>query len=41
MGQQNVESPETTAGAVGGVSLLNIPPCSMAEGPGEQSQESI
>ena len=35
---QNVENPETTAGAVGGVTLLNIPPCSMAEGPGEQSQ---
>ena len=32
-GQQNVENPETTAGAVGGVTLLNIPPCSMAEGP--------
>ena len=38
VGQQNVENPETTAGAVGGVTLLNIPPCSMAEGPGEQSQ---
>ena len=37
-GQQNVENPETTAGAVGGVTLLNIPPCSMAEGSGEQSQ---
>ena len=36
--QQNVENPETTAGAVGGVTLLNIPPWSMAEGPGEQSQ---
>ena len=35
---QNVENPEATAGAVGGVTLLNIPPCSMAEGPGEQSQ---
>ena len=23
---------------MGGVTLLNIPPCSMAEGPGEQSQ---
>ena len=33
-----MESPEPTAGAVGGVTLLNIPPCSMAEGPGEQSQ---
>ena len=37
-GQPNVENPETTAGAVGGDTLLNIPPCSMAEGPGEQSQ---
>ena len=36
--QLNVENPETTAGAVGGETLLNIPPCSMAEGPGEQSQ---
>ena len=33
-----MESPEPTAGAVEGVTLLNIPPCSMAEGPGEQSQ---
>ena len=38
VGQQNVENPETTAGAVGGVTLLNIPPCSMAGGPEEQSQ---
>ena len=38
VGQTNVENPETTAGAVGGDTLLNIPPCSMAEGPGEQSQ---
>ena len=38
VGQSNVENPETTAGAVGGETLLNIPPCSMAEGPGEQSQ---
>ena len=37
-GQFNVEDPEVTAGAVGGDTLLNIPPCSMAEGPGEQSQ---
>ena len=37
-GQSNVEDPEVTAGAVGGDTLLNIPPCSMAEGPGEQSQ---
>ena len=37
-GQSNVENPETTAGAVGGDTLLNIPPCTMAEGPGEQSQ---
>ena len=35
---RNVENPGTTAGAEGGVTLLNIPPCSMAEGPGEQSQ---
>ena len=34
-GQSNVRNPETTAGAVGGDTLLNIPPCSMAEGPGE------
>ena len=32
------KNPETTAGAVGGDTRLNIPPCSMAEGPGEQSQ---
>ena len=43
MGQSNVRDqpvrdPETTIGAVGGVTLLNIPPCSMAEEPGEQSQ---
>ena len=37
-GQSNVDNPETTAGAVGGDTLLNIPLCSMAEGPGEQSQ---
>ena len=37
-GQSNVENPDATAGAVGGDTLLNIPPCSMAEGPGEQSQ---
>ena len=37
-GQSNVEDPEVTAGAVGGDTLLNIPPCSTAEGPGEQSQ---
>ena len=37
-GQPSVGDPETTAGATGGVTLLNIPPCSMAEGPGEQSQ---
>ena len=37
-GQPSVENPETTAGAVGEDTLLNIPPCSMAEGPGEQSQ---
>ena len=37
-GQSNVENPEATAGAVVGETLLNISPCSMAEGPGEQSQ---
>ena len=37
-GQPSVENPEMTAGAIGGDTLLNIPPCSMAEGPGEQSQ---
>ena len=37
-GHSNVENPETTAEAVGGETSLNIPPCSMAEGPGEQSQ---
>ena len=37
-GQPSVEDLETTAGATGGVTLLNIPPCSMAEGPGEQNQ---
>ena len=35
---QPVGDPETTIGVVGGVTLLNIPPCSMAEEPGEQSQ---
>ena len=38
VGQSNVRDPETTAGAVGGDTLLNIPPCSMAEEPGKQSQ---
>ena len=38
VGQSNVRDPEATAGAVGGDTLLNIPPCSMAEEPGEQSQ---
>ena len=37
-GQPSVENPEMTTGATGGDTLLNIPPCSMAEGPGEQSQ---
>ena len=36
-GQSHVQDPETTAGAVGGDTLLNIP-CSMAEESGEQSQ---
>ena len=35
---QPVRDPETTTGAVGGDTLLNIPPCSMAEESGEQSQ---
>ena len=40
-GQSTVENLETTAGALGGETLLNIPPCSMAEGPGEQSQSLL
>ena len=36
VGQSNVRDPETTAGAVRGDTLLNIPPCSMAEKSGEQ-----
>ena len=35
---QPVGDPDTTSGAIGGVTLLNIPPCSMAEEPGEHSQ---
>ena len=35
---QTVRETETGTGAVGVVSLLNIPPCSMAEELGEQSQ---
>ena len=35
---QPVRDTEPTMGAAGGDSLLNIPPCSMAEEPGEQSQ---
>ena len=35
---QPVWDPDTNTWAVGGVTLLNIPPCSMAEEPGEQSQ---
>ena len=35
---QPVQDTDTTAGAVAGETLLNIPPCSMAEEPGEQSQ---
>ena len=38
VGQSNVRDPETTAGAIRGNTLLNIPPCSMAEESGEQSQ---
>ena len=37
-GQSNVENPETTAGAVGGDTLLNIPPCSMCHGCGLAGQ---
>ena len=36
--EQSIRDTDTTAGAVGGETLLNIPPCSMAEEPGEQSQ---
>ena len=35
---QLAHTEDTTTGAVGGQTLLNIPPCSMAEEPGEQSQ---
>ena len=35
---QLTQAEDTTAGAVGGRTLLNIPPCSMTEEPGEQSQ---
>ena len=35
---QPIGDPDTTSGAIGGVTLLNIPPCSMAEEPGEHSQ---
>ena len=35
---QLTQAEDTTAGAVGGRTLLNIPPCSMAEELGEQSQ---
>ena len=35
---QAVRDPESAVGAVGGDSLLNKPPCSMAEEPGEESQ---
>ena len=38
---QPVGDPDTTSGAVGGVTLLNIPPCSMAEEPGEHSQSLL
>ena len=33
-----VKNSQSVRGAVGGDTLLNIPPCSMAEEPGEQSQ---
>ena len=35
---QSTRDVDTTAGAIGGEKLLNIPPCSMAEELGEQSQ---
>ena len=35
---QPIRNSELVRGAVGGDMLLNIPPCSMAEEPGEQSQ---
>ena len=35
---QLTQAEDTTVGEVGGQTLLNIPPCSMAEEPGEQSQ---
>ena len=35
---QLTQTEDTIMGAVGGWTLLNIPPCSMAEEPGEQSQ---
>ena len=38
IGDQSVRDADTTTGVVGGETLLNIPPCSMAEEPGEQSQ---
>ena len=37
-GDQSAWDVDMTAGAVGGETLLNIPPCSMEEEPGEQSQ---
>ena len=38
IGDQSIWDTEITAGAVGGETLLNIPPCSMAEELREQSQ---
>ena len=35
---QSAQEVDITAGAVGGETLLNIPPCSITEEPGEQSQ---
>ena len=37
-GNQSLGRTETVRGAMGGTSLLNIPPCSMAEEPSEQTQ---
>ena len=38
VGDPPTKDSESVRGAVGGDTLLNIPPCSMAEEPGEQSQ---
>ena len=38
---QLTRTEDITTRAVGGRTLLNIPPCSMAEEPGEQSQSPL